>query len=495
VKAAAPISTARRHRTARRLRLPAAGAAVALAVLWPAAAASPAAEAPAAAPAHPPPLLLRDVAVIDGSGSPPQPHRDVLIAHGRIAWIRATGVGDAGGRAPGAGVQVLDLPGRTVIPGLIDMHAHLFVEERDAEGEPTPKWDRESTLHMLPTFLRFGVTTVRDPAAPTEAAVTLRDAVNGGRLAGPRIVTAGRALIARPFAPDLFVHVRDADGVRREIAWQHAAGVEWVKVYASMPPELVAVAITEAHARGLRVVGHLGATTWGRAAELGIDGVEHPASWSPEELPPAAREGLPGGLFGRVAWLRALDLDAAETRATIRRLVENRVAVDPTLMAMHTKLFGDDRRYTENPDNRHAPPTVAAAWPRTSFTRDWTAAEYAEARQQWPKLLAWVRRLHEAGVRLTVGTDTPTPWIVPGVSVHDEMALLASAGIPPLAVLRMATHEAAAALGREDELGLVREGFVADLVVLADDPSAAIEATRSIELVVQGGRVSRPGAS
>lgn len=445
--------------------------------------------APATPPAEPPSraLLLRGVTVLDGSGAPAQPRRDVLVEGGRIAWV-----GETGSREVAAGVEVLELAGRTVIPGLIDMHAHVVVEARDADGAVTPKWDRESTFDMLPTFLRFGVTTVRDPAAPTEAAVALRDAVGRGDVLGPRIVTAGRALIANPFDPDLFVHVRDGDAVRREIAWQRAAGVDFVKLYGSLPPELVAVAIEEAHARGLPVVGHLGATTWGRAAELGIDGVEHAASWSPEELPEAARAGASRSLFGRVHWLRHLDLDGAETRETVRKLVEHGVVVDPTLMAMHTKFFGNSPRYTENPDNRHAPPAVAASWPLASFTRDWTAAQYAEAQEQWPKLLRWTKRLHDAGVPLTVGTDTPTPWIVPGVAVHDEMALLAEAGIEPLAVLRMATRNAAVALGRGHDLGLVRAGYLPDLVVLERDPSGAIEATRSIELVIQGGRVWRP---
>jgi imidazolonepropionase-like amidohydrolase len=471
-----------RTRRSARLRTTLPLSAAILLVLTSAVAAAP---APAAAPlALPPPLLLRGVTVIDGSGSPPQPRRDVVVEGGRIARV-----GETGSREVAAGVEVLELAGRIVIPGLIDMHAHVIVEARDEKGEVTPKWDRPSTLDMLPTFLRFGVTTVRDPAAPSEAAVALRDAVGRGDVLGPRIVTAGRALIATPFAPDLFVHVRDRDEVRREVAWQHAAGVDFIKVYASLPPELVAAAIEAAHERGLPVVGHLGATTWGRAAELGIDGIEHPASWSPDDLPEAARAGVPRSLFGRVAWLRHLDLESEATQATVRALVEHGVAVDPTLMAMHTKLFGDSLRYTENPDNRHAPPAVAASWPRASFTHDWTAAQYAEAQEQWPKLLLWTKLLHDAGVLLTVGTDTPTPWIVPGVAVHDEMALLVEAGIEPLEVLRMATHNAAVALRRGHDLGLVREGYTADLVVLERDPSAAIEATRSIELVIQGGRV------
>lgn len=429
-------------------------------------------------------LLLRGVSVIDGSGAPAVPHRDVLIRDGKIARIAETGT-----FGTPADARVVMLPGRTVIPGLIDMHAHLHVDERAEDGSFTGGHDPRASAHMLETLLRFGVTTVRDPGAPTEAAVAIRERVRKGELRGPRVFTAGRILIAAPFDPDSFVHVGDAAAVREEVAAQAAAGVDFIKVYGSMPPELVELAAREAHARGLRITGHLGRTTWREGAELGLDGIEHPASWSPRELAAEARDGMPGSLFGRVWWLRHFDPDGEIARATIRALVGRRVAVDPTLMAMHTKFWGDDERWTGDPDHRFAPPQVAETWARDSFTRAWSPEQHAEAKQQWPKLLAWIGRMHEGGVLLTVGTDSPTPWIVPGVAVHDEMELLAEADIPPLEILKMATWNGAVALGIEREIGLVREGYVADLVVLRSDPSTDIRHTREIEMVVQGGRV------
>jgi imidazolonepropionase-like amidohydrolase len=190
--------------------------------------------------------------------------------------------------------------------------------------------------------------------------------------------------------------------------------------------------------------------------------------------------------------LQHLDLEAPAVREMIAALVEHHVSLDPTLIAMHTKLFGDDPRWRRNPDNRLMPERHLRGWPAGSFTAAWTPEQYARAHGAWPKLEALVRRYHEAGVRLTVGTDAPTPWIVPGASLHDEMRLLVGAGIPAADVVRMATWEAAVALRGERDVGAVRAGLRADLVVLAADPLADIRHTRDIELVIQAGVPWRP---
>jgi imidazolonepropionase-like amidohydrolase len=136
-------------------------------------------------------------------------------------------------------------------------------------------------------------------------------------------------------------------------------------------------------------------------------------------------------------------------------------------------------------DNALAPPLVERGWAPGSFTRDWTAAQYDEAQRAWPKLLALQKTLFNAGVVMTVGADMPTPWIVPGASVHDEMLLLRDAGIPPMDVLRMATSNAALALHRDS--GAIGAGKRADLVLLAANPLDDLRNTRKIELVVKGG--------
>jgi imidazolonepropionase-like amidohydrolase len=138
------------------------------------------------------------------------------------------------------------------------------------------------------------------------------------------------------------------------------------------------------------------------------------------------------------------------------------------------------------------PSQYLLGWPLGSFTANWTAAQYAAARQQWPKQLALARMLYEKGVLLTAGTDTPTPWIIPGVSLHQELALLSEAGMPNIDVLKAATSNAAIALERDGDAGIIRPGAIADIVVLEKNPLTDIRCTRSIRLVIRKGSVFAP---
>jgi imidazolonepropionase-like amidohydrolase len=432
----------------------------------------------AAAAASPHRTLLRDVTLIDGTGAAPRAHCDLLIDGERIAAIGPTGT------VATRDAELVPLAGRFVVPGFIDMHAHVFLHPWDEQGRIRPRWDRQGALELLADMLAWGVTTIRDPGAETEAAVALRDAIAAGKVAGPTVFTAGRMINAASFDAEPFAPVTTADDVRREIRWQAALGVDAIKVYSAMPPALVRAAIAEAHAHKLLVIGHLQATTWSEAAALGIDSVEHAAPWSDAYVPSPPREP---GLMARVGWLEAVDLDGAEIRAMVDALAAHDVTVDPTLIAMWTKFFGDVAAH--GPDLPRAPAIHRAGWAAGSFTATWKEADYRRAQAVWPKLLALTERLWKRGVRITVGTDTPTPWIVPGTSVHDEMALLHDAGLPPLEVLRAATANAARALGKSDTLGTLAKGKRADLVVLSRDPIADIKNTRAIERVYHRGRL------
>jgi imidazolonepropionase-like amidohydrolase len=297
----------------------------------------------------------------------------------------------------------------------------------------------------------------------------------------PRIFTAGRIINSSSFNPEPFLPIRDAGEIRREIRWQKAAGVDFIKIYSSMTPELVKVAVDEAHANGLPVIGHLQRTTWTEAAKLGIDAIAHGASWSPEYLPDHKRAAYQQTMFGRVYWLNNIDLQSSVFRELTDALTAGQVSIDPTLIAYYTKFFGDQMR--ESP---LVPASVNEHWKATAFTRDWSAEQFSAAQKAWPKMLALTRLLHDRGVLLTVGTDMPTPWIVPGSSLHEEMELLVSAGIAPAEVLKMATRNAATALRRQESIGCADAGCYADLVVLSRNPLDDIRNTRSIEMVFAG---------
>jgi imidazolonepropionase-like amidohydrolase len=415
-------------------------------------------------------LLIHNVTVIDPATATVEV-RDVRIDGDHIARI-------GGVRRDMECPNTIVGTGKFLIPGLMDLHAHLFAHPWDEQGHLRARYDRVSIEQMLRMMLRFGVTTIRDPGAETEAAVTLREMVNSGKVRGPTIVTCGRILNQSDFDPEPFTPVHNADEMRREIQWQKDAGVDCVKIYASVRPELAKVAIDEAHRLGLPIIGHLQRTTWTEAANLGIDGVEHPAPWSRD-----------ADLFGRVTWLERLDLRGAEVEEMVAALARHHVVVDPTLIAMATKF--DPAKWSRSADIALAPELYRRGWSAGAFTRDWTAEQFAAAQRAWPKLLALTRRIHDGGVTLTVGTDTPTPWIVPGASVHDEMLLLRDAGLSPMEVLRAATSNAALALHRSD-IGAIRLGARADLVLLDKNPLEDLRNTRSIALVIHNGLAYDP---
>jgi imidazolonepropionase-like amidohydrolase len=247
-------------------------------------------------------IVIRDVTLIDGTGAPPRGHVDIVLRNGRIASIE-----NARASASPAGARVIDGQGRYVIPGLIDMHAHVAGDVLNERGEPGDRWDREIALSFLRTFLQFGVTTIRDPGAITADALLLRQLLATEKIVGPQFFTAGRILNNSNFRPPGFAPVHNEADVRSEIRWQALAGVDFIKIYSSMPPHLTAVAIEEGHRLGLPVIGHLQRTTWTEAARLGIDGLEHVAPWSVAYVKEDARAAMPEGMFARVYWLQNLN--------------------------------------------------------------------------------------------------------------------------------------------------------------------------------------------
>jgi imidazolonepropionase-like amidohydrolase len=312
-------------------------------------------------------MALVGVTVIDGLGNPPRPGQVVVLRDGRIAEVAAA----EGWQAP-RGVKVIDLSGRYLMPGLIDTHAHVTILPLDDDGTVADAMSLEDSERALRTLVAFGVTTVRNPAAPTADGVALRERVASGEVLGPRIVTAGAALSLTRAGFGPFVATPDKTSVRQEIRRQAAAGVDVVKVYAALPPELVRAAIEEAHALGKPVVGHLQRTTWTAAARLGIDAVTHAAPWSVEYLPAERRSGYQGTMRDRLRWLEEVDFDGPEIQEMIAVLAERGVTVDPTLIALHTKFFGDDPQHLRDPELHLAPAASRAAWQHITLEKGHT---------------------------------------------------------------------------------------------------------------------------
>lgn len=404
-------------------------------------------------------VALTHVTLIDGTGRPPQADMDVVIRDGRIAEVFRSG-----SRRLPSGAAVTELRGRYVMPGMIDAHVHLGTQER-------PAGVMASVLHHV---FMGGVTTVRDMGGRAEIVAPLAAASRHDTAAMPRVyagaIVAGPGgwfdgergtLMAGRFAPGQAPMVRRVDAesdVARVVGDAKAAGAAGIKIYNAVPPELMARLAAEAHRQGLRVWSHLsvGPARPSDVLAAGVDVVSHGDMFIGEVMP-----RLPAGASTeeqravRHRTFLATPLDSPPLAGLLDQMRRHGTLLDPTLFIMHPR-----------------PDSTGAVAPRASTLFHFAAGMTREA--------------HRRGIGIVAGTDA-----VGGSSpnLHAELQLLVdSAGLTPLEAITAATRNGARALGA-DSLGTVEPGKVADLVVLAADPTADIANTQTVVSVMRAGRM------
>jgi imidazolonepropionase-like amidohydrolase len=394
-------------------------------------------------------IILEGATVIDGTGDIPKSNTTIIINGSKIAYLSSDGANSYNLNSS-ATKNVLNLTGKYIIPGLFDMHAHVAGVLKDSYNQS----ESEYALRML---LTHGITTIRNPGGPTEQSVALRDNVSEGKIVGPQIFTAGQ-LLNTPQIPVPFVEkrVQTEQDVRQEVRTQVVAGVDYIKLYVGLTPDLVKAAIDEAHFYGKKVIGHLYMTGWTDAANLGIDALTHGVPVSPFLLSEAdQRKFLESGdhPFNHLLWLDLVDLDGPEINNMISALVNNDIPVDPTLDIYEIITKESQHQYL------------------------------------WPKVLQLTKMLYDNGVTILSGTDIPNFDLVPGASLHHELEILVEAGIPPLEVIKIATRNGAQALGIEEDVGTIEPRKQADMLILSDSPVDDISNTKKIEAVVNNGHI------
>lgn len=430
--------------------------------------------------------VLEGATLIIGDSSVPIERSVVIIENDKIIEV-----GILGEISYPEDAEVINLKGRWILPGFMDLHFHIFNIEQ---------------LEVLNTLLQFGVTTIRNAAASPEFGVELKEKLINGEIIGPRMLTAGELIdITGGFwsnAPNA-VGVETVEEIKAEVRRQAGLGVDFVKLYAHLEPDLIQAGIEEAKSLGLKTMGHLGKTGWGHAAEMGINALTHSGTATPTwELVPVQQRSRFKDFFAPHQkpefdhtligpWYALVDLDGPEMAKMVSSIVKNNVEVNPTLVTEEVMFWGDDPNIREALLPNYAPVNLRNKWGEGPhpYTASWSKESLDQAKKVFQINQEIVRRLHEAGVLITIGTDFPLPWITPGVALHREMLLLYNAGIPALDVITIATRNGAEALGILDEVGTIEIGKQADFVVLSADPLEDIRNTRKIESVYLDGNL------
>ncbi len=404
-------------------------------------------------------LILYGATLIDGTSTNPKTDSVILINGDKIlAVTNQTAfrdyISDYDNGSQTIERVLLNLTGKYIIPGLFDMHAHVAGVLKNSYDHVTS----ENTLGML---LDHGITTIRSPGGPTNESVSLKEEVFQGTIKGPEIFTAGR-LLNSPEIPVPFVEkkVTSEEEIREEVRRQAATGVDYIKLYVGLKPDLVKAAIDEAHSQEIKVIGHLYHTSWTDAANLGIDFLTHGVPVSPFLLSKDKQQIFNltgGGTFDHSLWLDLVDLNSTEIRNMMDSLVEHQIPVDPTL-SIYEAIFKQD---STDPQNK----------------------------QRWTKVLQLTKMMHESGVKILSGSDLPNFGLVPGESLHHELDLLVEAGISPRDVIKIATRNGAEALNLINQTGTIEPGKQADILILSANPAEDIENTNRIDSVISNGKI------
>ena len=349
------------------------------------------------------------------------------------------------------GLPRVDLPGATLLPGFIDAHVHY-------------------SSVMGPTFLAAGVTTVRDTGNNLAWILQQRGLNDERNGRGPTIVCCGHLQDGPDvYWPRMGTANADADAVRVSIREHIEAGADAIKLYPGLDAEMTAAGIDETHRLGKPVTAHLGTCDVEDAVRAGLDCIEHLARCD-------------------VAW-RAASSD--EDDELIDLLLEHETAIDPTLVIGDRGSRKLDLVFGRDESLRWVHPAHQHYW-KSGRPRIDEAEARLERHRTITHLKRFLKRAHERGVIVAIGTDTPFPRLTPGFSLHDEMGLYADAGIAPVDVLRSATSVNARVLAIEARAGRIAPGLDADLVAVLGNPLDDIRDVNALAMVARRGEILDP---
>jgi len=409
-------------------------------------------------------LVLEHVRVIDGTGAPPREDQSIAIVDGKLA------------AQPAAGAERLDLSGRTVMPGLVGMHDHLFYPMGGGIfGEMGYSFPR--------LYLAAGVTTIRTAGSiEPYTDLEVKHAIDAGKAPGPKIWASGPYLEGPgSFAVQMHA-LRDPADARAFVNFWADQGATSFKAYNTLSRAELSAAIEAAHKRGLKVTAHLCSIGFTEAAQLGIDDLEHGLLVDTEFFAGKKPDQCPNP---REAYEDLAKMSPGDPRlaALIAELVKRKVAITSTLAVFDA--------FTEEGFRRALTPAVLEAVSADTRAR-LLQAHISRNPAVWPALvkleMAFERAFAQAGGLLIAGCDpTGNGAVLAGYGDWRDVELLVDAGFTPLEALKIHSLNGAIWLGQQDRIGTLSPGKDADLVVVQGDPSKNIADIEKVEIVFKQG--------
>jgi len=406
----------------------------------------------------------------------------VVIANGKIEAM-----GPAASAPIPQGARQIDGTGYTVIPGLVGMHNHLYYTDSIAVqytggriGQPG-LFIAEIPYTAPRLYLAAGVTTMRTTGSlEPYTDLKVKSRIDANLMPGPSIDATAPYLEG---APTIFAQMHELTGpddAKRTVDYWAAEGMTSFKAYMNITREELRVAIEEAHARKLKLTGHLCSVTWPEAVALGIDDLEHgpvfaDTEFAADKKPDVCAQG------GSMAWLKQ-DVNGAAVQELIHNLVSHHVAVTSTLPVFEAGVPGRPKIQRRTLDAMSAESRESYLTARAFVTMD------SPMMSLMRKEMDFEVAFSKAGGLLLAGPDpTGNGGVLPGFGDQREVELLVEAGFTPLEAIQIATENGAIYLGQQDRIGTLAPGKQADLVLIKGDPSKNIEDIENVETVFKAG--------
>jgi imidazolonepropionase-like amidohydrolase len=412
-------------------------------------------------------LVIRNVTLFDSQNGSLVQNQRVTVRGERIASVEPDH-----GQPTSAGAQIIDGKGKMLLPGLWDMHAHLFAQTAFLD-------------------IATGVTTVRDLSNSIDELTRLRQQIDAGTQIGPRVVPAGFIDGPGPFEGPIKVLAATPEEARQRVDHYADLGYVQIKIYSSVKPELVPDIVDEAHKRGLRVSGHVPA---GMTAEQfvrdGADEIQHMNFIFLNFMPDVKETRTPARFIEPGKRGSDLDLNSQPVNDFIALLKQHHTVVDPTMgvwegtyldrpgqIAKIDAAMFDRLPVQAQRGSKSAGGALGATDPSTD----------KQYRASYANMVRMLKKLYDNGVQIVAGTDARS-----GYAFDRELEIYDEAGIPASEVLRIATIEAAKVMHKDHALGSIAPGKYADMILVNGDPTKQMSDIRQVDVVIKNGDVYRP---